>query len=275
MASLIDELAQRIPPDRLLTRPGALAAYETDGLTAFRAPAARGRHRRVAAGGRSRRFACATPPACRSWRAAAAPACPAAPCRSKTASSSRSTGSIASCASIPAARLAVVEPGVVNLAVTALAAPHGLYYAPDPSSQQVCTIGGNVAFNSGGAHCFRHGMTANHVLGIRAVLADGTLVSLGGESLEQSGPDLAGLFVGSEGLFGVALEITLRLVARPQVYRTVLAAYARLQAAGDAVSRVIRSGLLPGAMEIMDRLAIDAAEAAVHAELPRARGRSC
>ena len=91
-------------------------------------------------------------------------------------------------------------------------------------------------------------MTANHVLGIRAVLADGTLVSLGGESLEQNGPDLAGLFVGSEGLFGVALEITLRLVARPQVYRTVLAAYSSLQAAGDTVSRVIRSGLLPGAM---------------------------
>jgi glycolate oxidase len=156
----------------------------------------------------------------------------------------------------------------VNLAVTAMAAPHGLYYAPDPSSQSVCTIGGNVAFNSGGAHCFRHGMTANHVLGIKAVLADGTLVTLGGESQEQVGPDLAGLFVGSEGLFGIALEITLRLVVRPEVYRTVLAAYATLQAAGDAVSRVIRSGLLPGAMEIMDRLAIDAAEAAVHAQYP-------
>ena len=96
-----------------------------------------------------------------------------------------------------------------------------------------------MAFNSGGAHCFRHGMTANHVLGIEAVLADGTVVTLGGDSLEQTGPDLAGLFVGSEGLFGIALEITLRLVPRPEVYRTVLAAYATLQAAGDAVSRVI------------------------------------
>ena len=115
----------------------------------------------------------------------------------------------------PESRIAVVEPGVVNLAVTALGAPHGLYYAPDPSSQSVCTIGGNVAFNSGGAHCFRHGMTANHVLGIEAVLADGTVVTLGGDSLEQAGPDLAGLFVGSEGLFGIALEITLRLVPRP------------------------------------------------------------
>jgi glycolate oxidase len=168
----------------------------------------------------------------------------------------------------PESRIAVVEPGVVNLAVTALGAPHGLYYAPDPSSQSVCTIGGNVAFNSGGAHCFRHGMTANHVLGIQAVLADGTEVALGGDSLEQAGPDVAALFVGSEGLFGIALEITLRLVPRPQVYRTVLAAYASLQAAGDAVSRVIRSGLLPGAMEIMDSLAIEAAEAAVSPHYP-------
>src|SRR5207247_785242 len=133
-----------------------------------------------------------------------------------------------------ASRVAVVEPGVVNLAVSALGASYGLYYAPDPSSQQVCTIGGNVAFNSGGAHCFRHGMTANHVLGIKAVLADGTVVTLGGDSLEHTGPDLAGLFVGSEGLFGIAVEITLRLVARPEVYRTVLAAYSTLHAAGDA-----------------------------------------
>jgi glycolate oxidase len=168
----------------------------------------------------------------------------------------------------PAARIAVVEPGVVNLDVTAAAAAHGLYYAPDPSSQSICTIGGNVAFNSGGAHCFRHGMTANHVLGLRVVLPDGTLAHLGNDNLEHVGPDLAGLFVGSEGLFGIALEITLRLVPRPETYRTLLAAYASLQAAGDAVSRVIATGLLPGAMEIMDRLAIDAAEAAVDAGYP-------
>ena len=129
-----------------------------------------------------------------------------------------------------------------------------------------------MAFNSGGAHCFRHGMTANHVLGMRVVLGDGTLATLGGDSLEQAGADLGGLFVGSEGLFGIALEITLRLVARPAGYRTVLAAYASLQAAGDAVSRVIESGLLPGAMEIMDRLAMDAAEAAVQAGYPTGRG---
>ena len=169
----------------------------------------------------------------------------------------------------PAARLAVVEPGVVNLDVSRAAAPHGLYYAPDPSSQLICTIGGNVAFNSGGAHCLKYGMTANHVLGIKAVLPDGDVVQLGQPSLESVGPDLTGFFVGSEGLFGIALEITLRLLPKPETYRTVLASYASLGAAGDAVASVVASGLLPGAMEIMDRLAIKAAEASVHAGYPQ------
>jgi len=168
----------------------------------------------------------------------------------------------------PQARIAVVEPGVVNLDVSKAAAPYGLYYAPDPSSQLICTIGGNVAFNSGGAHCLKYGMTANHVLSIKAVLPDGEVVQLGSESLEQVGPDLTGFFVGSEGLFGIALEITLRLLPKPELYRTVLAGYSSLQAAGDAVSRVVASGLLPGAMEIMDRLAIEAAEASVNAGYP-------
>ena len=181
----------------------------------------------------------------------------------------------------PDERIAVVEPGVVNLRVSEAAAPYGLYYAPDPSSQSVCTIGGNVAFNSGGAHCLRYGMTSNHVLGLKVVLADGTVTELGGRSLEGVGPDLHGLFVGSEGLFGVALEITLRLLPRAETWFTLLAAYDSLEAAGNAVARVIASGLLPAAMEIMDRLAIRAAEAAVHAGYPagggaahrRARGR--
>jgi glycolate oxidase len=168
----------------------------------------------------------------------------------------------------PVQRLAVVEPGVVNLDVSKAAAPYGLYYAPDPSSQQVCTIGGNIAFNSGGAHCLKYGMTSNHVLAIKAVLADGEVVTLGGDSLEGVGPDLVGLFVGSEGLFGVALEITLRLLPKPEKFETVLAAYDSIEKAGEAVARVVASGLLPGAMEIMDRLAIQAAEAAVHANYP-------
>lgn len=169
----------------------------------------------------------------------------------------------------PVKRIAVVEPGVVNLDVSRAAQPYGLYYAPDPSSQPISTIGGNLAFNSGGAHCLRYGMTANHVLGARVVLPTGEVVNLGGESLEGVGPDLLGLFVGSEGLLGIALQITLRLLPRPEKYHTLLAAYETLEQAGEAVGRVIGAGLLPGAMEIMDRLAIEAAEAAVGAGYPQ------
>ena len=168
----------------------------------------------------------------------------------------------------PVRRVAVVEPGVINLDVTKAAAPFGLLYAPDPSSQTVCTIGGNVAFNSGGAHCLKYGMTSNHVLGLKIVLPDGTVDHLGSDSLESIQPDYVGMFVGSEGLFGIALEITLRLIPKPEVYRTVMCAYRTLKEAGDAVSRIIASGLLPGALEIMDNLAIQAAEAAVHPGYP-------
>src|SRR5918995_6205741 len=264
---LVPALARLVPSDRLLTRPGTLAAYESDGLTAYRArPCA-------VVLAESADEVVETVRLCNAARV---------PFMARGSGTSLSGAAVPIADGIvialnrmnrvlrfdPDARIAVVEPGVVNLAVTALAAPHGLYYAPDPSSQSVCTIGGNVAFNSGGAHCFRHGMTANHVLGMRVVLGDGTVATFGSDSLEQAGADLGGLFVGSEGLFGIALEITLRLMARPARYRTVLAAYASLQAAGDAVSRVIESGLLPGAMEIMDRLAMDAAEAAVQAGYP-------
>jgi glycolate oxidase len=264
---LLPALGRLIPHDRLLTRPGALAPYETDGLTAYRA-----RPRAVVLA-ESAHEVIETVALCHAARV---------PFMARGSGTSLSGGAVPIEDGIvialnrmnrvlrfdPVARIAVVEPGVINLAVTAMAAPYGLYYAPDPSSQSVCTIGGNVAFNSGGAHCFRHGMTANHVLGLRVVLGDGTVATLGGDSLEQAGPDLTGLFVGSEGLFGIALEITLRLVTRPAAYRTVLAAYDSLQTAGDAVSRVIESGLLLGAMEIMDRLAMDAAEAAVQAGYP-------
>jgi glycolate oxidase len=170
----------------------------------------------------------------------------------------------------PEQRIAVVEPGVVNLHISQAAEPYNLYYAPDPSSQLICTIGGNLAFNSGGAHCLKYGMTSNHILGLKVVLADGEVVEFGGESLEGVGvgPDLVGLFVGSEGLFGIALEVTVRLMPKPEVYRTVLAAYDSLEKAGNAVAQVVASGLLPGAMEIMDRLAIKAAEAGTNAGYP-------
>jgi glycolate oxidase len=168
----------------------------------------------------------------------------------------------------PVTRTAVVQPGVINLHVSAAAAAHGLAYAPDPSSQSVCTIGGNLAFNSGGAHCLKHGMTSNHVLGLKVVLPDGELVELGGPSTEHVGPDWTGLFCGSEGLFGIAVEATLRLVSVPEVVRTSLAVYDSLEAAGDAVAQVVRAGLLPVAMEIMDALAMQAAEASVKPGYP-------
>lgn len=160
-------------------------------------------------------------------------------------------------------RIAVVEPGVINLNVSKQAETDRLYYAPDPSSGPVCTIGGNVAFNSGGAHCLKYGMTSNHVLGLKVVLPDGEVTELGGDSLESTGPDLTGMFIGSEGLFGVALEITLRLLPKPEVFYTIQAAYDSLEKAGNAVAMVVASGLLPGAMEIMDRLSMDAANAAI------------
>lgn len=168
----------------------------------------------------------------------------------------------------PVNRVAVVQPGVINAAVSVAAASYGLYYAPDPSSQSICTIGGNVAFNSGGAHCLKYGMTSNHVLGIKAVLATGEVVEWGTASRENIGPDWCGLFTGNEGLFGVALEVTLQLLPKAECFHTVLAGYKTLEQAGDAVAAVIADGLLPGAMEIMDALALQAAVAAVHAEYP-------
>lgn len=168
----------------------------------------------------------------------------------------------------PDDRIAVVQPGVINQHVSDAARPHGLHFAPDPSSQSICTIGGNVAFNSGGAHCLKYGMTSNHVIGIKAVLADGQVVTMGGSSVESIGPDLHGLFCGSEGLFGIALEVTLRLLPSAERFHTVLAGYDSLMAAGDAVSAIIDSGLLPGAIEIMDSLSITAAEAAVDCRYP-------
>ncbi len=169
----------------------------------------------------------------------------------------------------PKNRCAKVEPGVINLEVTKAAKKYGLYFAPDPSSQQICTIGGNLAFNSGGAHCLKHGMTTNHVLGIKAVLANGEVVEFGSTSTERLGPDWTSLFAGSEGLFGIAIEIILRLLPEVSRRHTLLASYNSLESAGNAVSVLVASGLLPGAMEIMDKLAIQAAEAAVSAGYPR------
>lgn len=172
---------------------------------------------------------------------------------------------------IPNARV-VVEPGVINATVTQRVAPYGYFYAPDPSSQSVCSIGGNVAENSGGAHCLKYGFTTTHVLGLEVVLPDGELVQLGGRTLDTPGYDLPGVFVGSEGTLGVATKVTLRIVKRPEIVQTLLAAFDSTNVAGAAVSDIIAAGILPAAIEMMDNLAIQAAEAAVHAGYPNCGG---
>jgi glycolate oxidase len=159
----------------------------------------------------------------------------------------------------------VVEPGVTNLDVTRAVAASGFYYAPDPSSQQVCTIGGNVAENSGGAHCLKYGFTTNHVLAAEIVLPDGELVEL---SVWDEGPDLLGGFVGSEGTLGIATRLTLRVLRAPEEVRTLLAGFPHTDDAGGAVSQTIAAGILPAAIEMMDAITIEAAEAAVGADYP-------
>jgi glycolate oxidase len=167
---------------------------------------------------------------------------------------------------------AIVEPGVINLDVTARIQHNEYFYAPDPSSQSICSIGGNVAENSGGAHCLKYGFTTTHVLGLEIVLPDGSLVHLGGKALDTPGYDLAGVFVGSEGTLGIATKIILRIVKRPECVRTLLAAFPSTNEAGAAVSGIIAAGMLPAAIEMMDNLAIQAAEAAVHANYPDCGG---
>jgi glycolate dehydrogenase FAD-linked subunit len=167
---------------------------------------------------------------------------------------------------------AVVQPGVINLHVTRAAAPHGYYYAPDPSSQQVCSIGGNVAENSGGAHCLKYGFTTNHVTGVELVAPDGEVVRLGGKAPDPPGYDLLGAFVGSEGTLGIATKVTVRLLRAPETVRTLLAAFPSTDEAGGAVSAIIAAGVVPAAIEMMDALAIEAAEAAVHCNYPAGAG---
>lgn len=168
----------------------------------------------------------------------------------------------------PDSQRVVVQPGVTNLDVTRAVAAAGLFYAPDPSSQQVCTIGGNVAENSGGAHCLKNGFTVNHVTGLTVVLPDGGLVELGGTSLDHDGPDLLGLFVGSEGTLGIATEVTLRVLRVPESVTTQLAAFHSIDAAGAVVSAIVAAGIVPAAIEMMDRLTIEAAEGAFRPGYP-------
>ena len=165
-------------------------------------------------------------------------------------------------------RLVVVQPGVTNLAVTQAVAGEGFYYAPDPSSQIACSIGGNVAENSGGGHCLKYGLTTHNVLGVEMVLMDGEVVRLGGRAPDAQGLDLLGVVVGSEGLLGVVTEVTVRILPRPETVRALLIGFPSVEQAGQCVADVIAAGIIPAGMEMMDRPAIHAAEAFVHAGYP-------
>jgi glycolate oxidase len=166
-------------------------------------------------------------------------------------------------------QLAVVEPGLVNLHLSWAVGPRGYYYAPDPSSQQACTIGGNIANNSGGPHTLKYGVTVNHVLGLEVVMPDGELVWLGGRTRDTLGYDLPGLFVGSEGTFGIATKIVVRILKKPQAVSTVLAVFDQVDQASAAVSAIIARGLVPAAVEMIDQLTIQAVEDAFGCGYPR------
>jgi glycolate oxidase len=271
-AGFVDELEDALGAGFVITEPEQLATYDCDGLTGWRA-----------------RPACVVLPGTTEEVQAVLRLC----ARDEVPFVARGAGTGLSGGALPVAdgivvslsrmnrileidlesERVVVEPGVTNLAVTRAVAAEGFFYAPDPSSQQVCTIGGNLAENSGGAHCLKHGFTVNHVTGAKVVLADGELLELGGKALDgDDGPDLLGVIVGSEGTLGVAVEVTLRIVRAPEVVVTQLAAFATVDAAGDAVSQVVAPGILPSAMEIMDSVTLEAAEAAYAPGYPDGAG---
>jgi glycolate oxidase len=166
------------------------------------------------------------------------------------------------------ARIARVQPGVRNLAISQAAAPHGLYYAPDPSSQIACSIGGNIAENAGGVHCLKYGLTVNNILKVEIVTIDGESITLGSEALDAPGFDLLALFTGSEGMLGIITEVTVKLLAQPQSAKVLLASFDDIEKAGAAVAQIIGAGVIPGGLEMMDNLAIRAAEDFIKAGYP-------
>jgi glycolate oxidase len=261
------DLAALLPPAAVIAAPVALKAYETDALTAYRQiplvavlPASTAEVVRVL------RY-------CHERRLKVVP---------------RGSGTSLSGGALPLAdgvlvglgklnrileidfdnRCAVVQPGVANLAISHAVAERGFYYAPDPSSQIACSIGGNVAENSGGVHCLKYGLTTNNLLGLEVVLIDGEVMRVGGRHFDAAGYDLMGILTGSEGLLGVVTEVTVRLLKRPPTARALLAGFASNEAAGEAVAAIIAAGIIPAGMEMMDKPAVAAVEAFVHAGYP-------
>ncbi len=264
---ILASLEQVVGPSALLTKQADLRAYECDGLTNFRAIPA----------------AVALPDSAKQVQGLVEVCA-----RHQVPFVARGSGTGLSGGALPSvkgivislARLnrilhvdiqnarVVVEPGVINAHVTRKVAPSGFFYAPDPSSQAVCSIGGNVAENSGGAHCLKYGFTTNHVLGLEMVLPDATIVMLGGMAQDLPGYDLTGVVVGSEGTLGIVTKVILRIVRKPASVQTMIAAFHSVEDAAEAVSAIIEAGIVPAAIEMMDRLSITAVESAVHAGYP-------
>jgi len=264
LSQLRSALVDAVGVDGVLDEPSALRSYECDGLTGYRVTPAYVVLPRTAAAVAAAVTACARH---------------GVPFVARGAGTGLSGGALPVADGVvislqrlrriveidPVNRRAVVEPGVTNLDITKAVAPHGLYFAPDPSSQQVCTIGGNVAENSGGAHCLKYGFTVHHVHSVDVVLPDGTPTTLGGESELAEGPDLLGAFIGSEGTLGVVTSVTVKLLPRPAAVQTLVADFDSVEAAGATVTAIIGAGIVPAAVEMMDTLAIEAVEAAVEA----------
>ena len=264
-------LRRLLSPDALVTDPVELATYECDGLTNFRARPA------LAVLASSTHDVQTVVSTCARF---------GVPFVARGSGTGLSGGSVPVAGGIlvvttkmrtvlevrPDDLRAVVEPGVTNLDVSRASAPSGLFYAPDPSSQQVCSIGGNVAENSGGAHCLKYGFTTNHVTGLEVVLPTGERTELGGVAPDTPGYDLVGAFVGSEGTLGVATKVIVRLLPLAESVQTLLAAFYDVDSAGRAVSAVVAAGLVPAAIEMMDALAVSAVEAAVRCEYPSGAG---
>ena len=264
---LADDLRSRIGADKVLTDPAQLRTYECDGLATFRVRPG------VVVLASNRDDVVETVKLC---------AAAGVPFVARGSGTGLSGGALPVADGVllvlsrlraivdvdPDNQRIVVEPGVINLWVTREAAPYDQAYAPDPSSQQVCSIGGNLAENAGGAHCLKYGFTVNHVMGAEVVLPDGEVVHLGGTAPEHPGFDLLGAVVGSEGTLGVATEITVRTVRVPEAVQTMLVGFSSVEDAAGAVSDIIAAGILPAAIEMMDALAIEAAEAAVKCGYP-------
>ncbi|MGH9104250.1 MAG: FAD-linked oxidase C-terminal domain-containing protein [Acidimicrobiales bacterium] len=271
VALAVESLAAVAGPGSVISDPVELATYECDGLTHFRSRPAVAVLVATAGQLREAVSVCARLGmafvARGSGTGLSGGAVPQAEGALVVTSRMRSVLGIS-----PEDQRAELEPGVTNLEVSRAAQAYGYFYAPDPSSQQVCSIGGNVAENSGGAHCLKYGFTTNHVTGLEVVTPDGEAHELGGRAADTPGYDLVGVFTGSEGTLGVVTRVTVRLLRLPQAVQTLLAAFPDVDSAGRAVSAIIASGLVPAAIEMMDALAISAVEQAVHCGYPEGAG---